>query len=78
MKKLLLVVLAVAAIGATSCKKCKTCTQTITQNGVNVGSQSVGELCDDDLKDVDGKTITQTVPDGQGGTFTQEVKYTCN
>ena len=78
MKKLFLLVLAVAAIGATSCKKCKDCSQSVTQNGVNMGTQTIGEVCDDDLKEIDGKTITQTVPDGQGGTISQSVTYTCN
>ena len=77
MKKLLLVLLAIASIGATSCKKCKDCTVTIKQNGSVVGT-STAEYCDDDLKEVDGTTVTQTVPDGQGGTFTQQVIYTCN
>jgi hypothetical protein len=43
-----------------------------------MGTQTIGEVCDDDLKEIDGKTITQTVPDGQGGTISQSVTYTCN
>lgn len=73
MKKLILVVMAVVAVGATSCKKCKDCTVTSKQDGVTVGTTDVGELCGDDLKEVDGKTISST---SMG--ITVEQTYNCD
>lgn len=79
MKRILMVLAIGAVLGGTACKKCKDCTQTVKQNGVTVLTQNVGELCDDDLEEVDGQTITQTITDpGTGETYSQQTSYSCD
>ncbi len=69
-KTLFLALLLSTAALFISCKKCATCTQTITTS-VNVSTpgfpqvtKTTFEACDDDLKAVDGKTITSTSTSG--------------
>lgn len=62
-----------------SCKKCKdcTCSQIVSQTGVPDVNQTIEleEVCDEDLDEIDGKTITinQTV-----GGFDQSIEQTCD
>lgn len=62
-----------------SCKKCKdcTCSQIVSQTGVPDVNQTIEleEVCDEDLDEIDGKTITinQTF---EG--FDQSIEQTCD
>ena len=56
MKKLLIII-AVSALGFTACKKCANCTTTVTTKTTGQPAQtaiSTGELCGDDLEEMDG------------------------
>lgn len=82
MKKLLSLVLLLAAATFTSCEKCADCTTTVTTT-VNVPvtgypqtSKTTFEACDDDLEDVDGKTVTSTSSVGNI-TATATARTTC-
>lgn len=78
MKKLsvLLVAGLLVVLSSTSCKKCKDCEQTSTTTGGGIlnpqPTSVVFEACDDDLKDVDGKTTVVQV-----GNLTITTKTTC-
>ena len=72
MKKLMILAVAFLAIGATSCKKCKDCTYIQTGTGIPTTTVDVGELCDDDLEEVDGKTLSTNV-----GGISVTQKYEC-
>lgn len=77
MKRILMVLAIGAVLGGTACKKCKDCTSTVKQNGAVISTQTA-EYCDDDLEEVDGQTVTQTVTDPfSGTTISQEVSYSC-
>ena len=58
------------------CKDC-TCSQIVSQTGVPDVNQTIEleEVCDEDLDEIDGKTITinQTV-----GGFDQSIEQTCD
>ena len=65
---LILFFVALTIIPFSSCKKCKTCEQTLTTTTNQGGSPQVShttfDACGQDLKDVDGKTITATSTSG--------------
>ncbi len=68
--KITLGMLFLSAAVFTSCKKCANCTQTATTS-VNVSTpgypqttQTTFEACGDDLKAVDGKTVTSSASSG--------------
>ncbi len=73
MKKVLFPILAVAfVVGFSSCKDCKTCEYTYEIEGLGSQTVEVGELCDDELDAVDGKTVTENI-----GGIEFSVEYKC-
>jgi hypothetical protein len=78
MKTLLTILL---ITGFVACKKCKDCTTVYTYipTTANIEPPTVvqHDVCDDDLKSIDGKTTISTSPDGNGGTVQVIQKTTC-
>ena len=59
MKKLLLLLIILSFAELTNCKKCKICTTEMTGTGMPTTITN-WEACGDDLRAVDGKTVTST------------------
>ncbi len=76
----LILCLVILSFGA--CKKCKDCTTTTTTTvnqatpGYPQTATTTAEYCDDDLKSVDGKTVTSSSTSGNI-TATVTSKTTC-
>lgn len=70
MKKILTIIVITISITSLSCKKCATCTQTTTTTvtpattGYPQTSTTTFEACGQDLKDINGKTVTSTSKQG--------------
>lgn len=84
MNKTLLTCLLLLVAGFSSCKKCAECVTTITQTssvpmtGYPVSSTTrTGELCGDDLKEMEQQNYTTTAQVGNV-TVTSTTKTTCN
>lgn len=80
--KLTLCLLALSLMGFVGCEKCKDCTTVthVTSTDPTAHYNDVvttsSDVCDDDLKSVDGKTTTQTTSSGTY-TITVTAKTTC-
>ena len=78
MKKIYLISAGVFLFAFSSCQKCKdcSCSQTVSQTGMSDFQQTVelGELCGEDLEDVEGTiSFTQSVAGVQ-----QSIEQTCD